>query len=108
MYSANWADPAAALFFPIIILTIAAEKFARKVEEDSFLEALKLYGQTLIVTVACFLILSSVSIQNFVITFPEILITIGGITVLLGKWIGLRLTEYNRFYKLSSEVAYVS
>lgn len=100
-FKTGWLDPTKALVFPIIILTMMSERFARKVEEDSPKEALNVYIQTLIVTLVCVWVLSSTLIQNFLITFPEFLFVFAGLNLFLGKWIGLRFTEYARFGKLS-------
>ena len=86
-----------ALFFPIIVLTLTAERFAQKADEEGIQEAAKLYLQTLMITVFCFLIVASQAMLHFISTFPEILLAIAGIALLLGKWIGLRVLEYNRF-----------
>ncbi len=99
-FKTGWLDPTKALVFPIIIITMMAEKFARKVEEDSPKEALNVYLQTLIVTLVCVWVFSSTLIQNFLITFPEILFTIAALNLLLGRWIGLRFTEFSRFAAL--------
>ena len=106
-YVTGWVAPSATLTFPIIILTLIAERFAQKVEEESIAEALFIYGQTLIVTLICYWILSASVIQHAFITFPELLIGIAGLSLLLGKWIGLQLFEYSRFSKLNDEVSYV-
>ena len=87
-----------AFFFPIIILTITAERFSRKVDEEGIWIALQIYVQTLWVILICYAGLSSSFIQRMIITFPEILVVICGLSILLGKWIGLRITEYKRFY----------
>ncbi len=89
------------LFFPIIILTMISERFAQKTEEEGIAEALKLYGSTLVVTLVIYLVLSSRFIQDFILTFPEIILSMAGVNLMLGKWIGLRLTEYYRFRGLS-------
>ncbi len=96
-FKTGWVDPYSTLMFPVIILTMIAEKFARKIDEDSVKEALSIYGQTLLVTMCCMWILSAEIIQHFFITFPEILCSLAGFGLLLGKWIGLRVTEYARF-----------
>ncbi len=93
----GWVDPSSALLFPVIILTMVADKFARKVEEDSLSKALSVYAQTILVTIFCSWILGSVFIQSLFIDYPELLITIIGIALFLGKWIGLRISEYSRF-----------
>ncbi|MFY0593468.1 7TM domain-containing protein [Roseivirga sp.] len=85
------------LFFPFIILTLVSEKVARTIDEDGFRTAMEMYLQTLAVTVIIFFVLNSTTIQNFLITFPEIMLTFAGINLLLGKWIGFRVLEYGRF-----------
>jgi len=106
-YITGWVAPSATLTFPVIILTLIAERFAQKVEEESLSDALFIYGQTLIVTLSCYWILSASVIQHFFITFPEVLIGIAGLSLLLGKWIGLQLFEYSRFSKIDQEISYV-
>lgn len=102
LFHFKWADPSITLHFPIIILTITAERFARKIEEESLKDAAAIYFQTILVALACFTILSSKIIQNIVISFPETLFIIAGFSLLLGRWIGLRITEFKRFYQLKS------
>lgn len=106
-YITGWVAPSATLTFPIIILTLISERFAQKVEEESLRDALFIYGQTLIVTLSCYWILSASVIQHFFITFPETLMAIAGLSLLLGEWIGLQLFEYTRFSKINEEVSYV-
>jgi hypothetical protein len=50
LHTTQWLDASAPLFFPIIILTIISEKFAKKVEEEGVKMALNLYVQTILVT----------------------------------------------------------
>ena len=100
LLATQWLSAASPLFFPIIILTVISERFAKKIDEEDLKSALGLYVQTMAVTVFIFFILSSTLIQNFLITFPEVIISLAGINLLLGKWIGIRITEYKRFYAL--------
>ncbi len=97
----GWVDPSSALLFPVIILTMVADKFARKVEEESLGLALSVYAQTIVVTIFCSWILGSMFIQNVFIEHPELLISIIGVSLFLGKWIGLRVSEYSRFGALT-------
>lgn len=85
------------LFFPIIILTIAAEKFAKTIIETGFIDALKLMGQTLLLTLICYLVFEPDFVAGFFLTFPETYLLIIAVLLLLGRWIGLRLSEYIRF-----------
>ncbi|MEM6769853.1 MAG: 7TM domain-containing protein [Bacteroidota bacterium] len=87
----------AMVFFPIIVLTIAAERFARTIVEDGYREAIQLQGQTLVVTFCCYLVYTADFLPGFFLTFPETYLLILGLVLLLGRWIGLRVTEYRRF-----------
>lgn len=102
LHATGWLMASAPLFFPIIILTIVSERVARKIEEEGTRSAIELYATTLLVTVLIYLVLSSEFIQYFVLTFPETILTVAGINLLLGKWIGLRVMEYYRFLKVSN------
>ncbi|MDN5213183.1 7TM domain-containing protein [Fulvivirgaceae bacterium BMA12] len=102
LHTTGWLVASAPLFFPIIILTIISERMARKIEEEGTRNATELYVTTLLVTVLIYFVLSSEFIQHFVLTFPEIILTIAGINLLLGKWIGLRVMEYYRFLNVTS------
>ncbi len=85
------------IFFPIIILSIAAEKFAKVLMEEGIKNALKIQMQTLIVIILCYAIYQTEFITGFFLTFPEVLSIIVSIMLLLGRWIGLRVSEYKRF-----------
>ena len=102
LHKTGWLVASAPLTFPMIILTIVSERIARKIEEEGTRRATELYATTLLVTVLIFFVLSSKFIQHFVLTFPEIILTIAGVNLLLGKWIGLRVMEYYRFLSLTN------
>lgn len=84
-------------FFPIVILTITAEKYARIVVEEGVIDASKVLLQTLMVTLFCYVLVSSDMIFVLLMNFPELLLIVVGASILLGKWIGLRIAEYKRF-----------
>lgn len=94
-YNIEWI--LALSFFPIIITAIMAERFARAIDEDGYQEALSKMLQTLIATSFCYLVFKSVAIKTLLLIFPELIIIMLAVNLLLGKWIGLRLIEYNRF-----------
>ena len=88
--------------FPIVILTITAERFGRKVNEDGLKEAFVLMIQTLFVASIAFFVMNSDTLESVFLAFPELLLFIVGTELWLGKWIGLRMTEYWRFRWLIS------
>lgn len=92
------------IFFPIIVLTIAAEKFARTIVEEGFFDALKLQAQTLLLTFICYLVFAPEFLVGYFLTFPETYLIIVGVLLLLGRWIGLRMTEYIRFGGLEKAI----
>ncbi len=83
--------------FPIVVLTLSAERFARKIEEDGFRQAMYITGQTLVVMVFAYFVMNSISMETLFLAFPEIFLAIIGLNILLGRWIGLRMFEYYRF-----------
>jgi hypothetical protein len=86
--------------FPIVVLTISAERFARTITEEGFVPALLLALQTLIVASIAYLAMNSDSMEAFFLAFPELFLTIVGFNLLLGQWVGIRVLEYVRFKAL--------
>ena len=87
-------------FFPIIIIAIMAERFSRAIEEDGHQKALHILFQTLVATSICYVVFSSLAIRTILLLFPELLLLELAIALKLGKWVGLRLSEYQRFVRL--------
>ena len=86
--------------FPIAILAITAERFAIIVEEQGLAKALKISFSTAIVIVAAYAVMSSLFMQSLILAFPELLLFLIVLNLWLGKWVGMRLSEYIRFRKL--------
>lgn len=84
-------------FFPVVIMTITAEKYARFVVEEGFKKASHVMGQTLLVTLFSYFIIASPSVHVYLMNYPELLLLFAAISILLGQWIGLRISEYRRF-----------
>jgi hypothetical protein len=86
--------------FPLIIMALIIENFMKTTVEKGLSDALKICFSTVIVSVACFLVVSIPTLQAIVMTHPEILLLVVGLDILIGRWKGLRLVEYLRFSKL--------
>lgn len=93
----NYTSLAYITMFPIVVLTLSAERFARTISEESYKDAIITTLQTMIVAAAAFIAMNSQSMEAFFIAFPELFLAIVGINLFLGKWIGLRASEYIRF-----------
>lgn len=86
--------------FPIAILAITAERFAITVDEQGYLKALHITAMTVVVIAAAYTVMDSLFLQSLFFTFPELLLLVIVLNLWLGKWIGLRLSEFIRFRQL--------
>jgi hypothetical protein len=93
-------------FFPIAVLAIAAERFYLSWTEQGRRHAGRELAGTLVVTLACFVVMHSLALQILLVGFPEVLLLVVAANVYLGRWVGVRLLEYRRFRPvLAAEVA---
>jgi transglutaminase-like putative cysteine protease len=83
--------------FPIAVTTLTTERFALTVEEEGWREAFSVSAQTSAVVSACYLVMESTALQAVFLAFPELLLVVLAMDLWLGRWMGLRLTEYRRF-----------
>ena len=84
--------------FPVLILITLSEKFVATQIRRGNRTALILTLETLVLSVASYYLITWQALQNFALLYP-IVIIVGAIfiNILLGRWTGLRLTEYLRF-----------
>ena len=83
--------------FPIAVLAICAERFYLSLTEHGARAAGKELAGTLAVMLACYVVMNSLALQVLVIGFPEVLLLAVAADVYLGRWVGMRLSEYRRF-----------
>ncbi len=83
--------------FPVAILAITAERFTLVEIEEGPLDAWATLLRTLVVVYFCHLTMSSLALQILMLGFPELLLVVVAIDIWLGRWMGLRLTEWVRF-----------
>jgi hypothetical protein len=86
-----------ATVLPLVIFTMIIERFITVQEEESPQEAARLTFNTLVVAAAVFLVLELGLFENWLIRFPEASIIAVYGNLFIGRWTGLRLTEYWRF-----------
>jgi hypothetical protein len=89
--------------FPIAVLAITAERFFLSLTQQGTRAALRELGGTLVVILACYAVMNTLALQVLVIGFPEVLLAVIAADVYLGRWVGLRLSEYLRFRGLLGE-----
>jgi len=86
--------------FPIAVLAITAERFALVQTEQGLAKALRIMAATLVVIAACYVVMDSLFLQSLVLAFQEVLLVVIALNLWLGKWIGMRVTEFYRFRRL--------
>jgi len=89
--------------FPIAVLAITAERLSMAVTERGELAAFRELAGTIVVILACYLVMGSLALQLLVLSFPEVLLFVIAADVYLGRWVGIRMLEYLRFRGLIFE-----
>lgn len=87
--------------FPMVIMANMIENFTNTQLERGTMEALRLTLSTLLVATCSYVGIEDSGLKSLVLTFPEILIAVIGIELMLGRWRGLRVLEYVRFYHIA-------
>ena len=87
--------------FPMVIMTMTIERMSIVWEERGAAEAIQQGFGSLMVAAIAFLFMSNAYLEHVVFVFPEVLLIILALTLLLGKYSGLRLLEIRRFKALA-------
>lgn len=85
---------------PMVIMAGIIENFTRSQMELGSKEALRLTIYTLFVSSISYLIIDVTGMQSLILVFPEWILGAIIFSFLIGRWKGIRLTEYLRFYKI--------
>lgn len=91
-------NPNAPLSLVIMIMTL--DIFIKNYIRKSTPKTIRYMVNTLGIACIIFLIISMRSVQMFVMTYPEISILTLIVNFILGRWTGLRLTEFIRFKEI--------
>ena len=83
--------------FPMVILAMTIERMSLVWEELGPAEALIQGFGSLMVAALGYLCMSSLYLEHLVFVFPELLLVVLAMTLLLGRYTGYRLTELWRF-----------
>lgn len=87
--------------FPVLVLTLLTEDFTRIQLGKSIKTAVAITYQTIVLSLISYLFLTLAPLQRYVLLNPEISLGVTFILdILLGRYLGLRFMEYQRFRKL--------
>ncbi|MEE3326929.1 MAG: inactive transglutaminase family protein [Myxococcota bacterium] len=90
-------------FFPMIIMAWTIERMSVLWEEDGAREALIQGTGSLAVAVLVYLTMSIPLVEYLTFSFPELLLVVLAVTLMLGHYTGYRLTELRRFAPMVRE-----
>jgi hypothetical protein len=83
--------------FPLVILTMTIERVSVIWDESGPAEAIRMAVFSLIIAAFCYLLMSASHVQHIFFTFPELVLVLVALTLLIGRYTGYRLTELVRF-----------
>jgi hypothetical protein len=89
--------------FPIVIMTMTIERMSIAWEERGGAFALKEGIGTLIVAVLAYLVMSIAWLEHVIFVFPELLLVLFALTLLIGRYSGYRISELFRFRALAAD-----
>jgi len=89
--------------FPLLIMITITEKFVAVQLEKGTKAALILAAETLGISLVGYALISWSAFISFILAYPWTVLFTIPLNVLLGKWTGLRLSEYIRFTRILSQ-----
>jgi hypothetical protein len=87
--------------FPMIIMTMTIERVSVAWDERGPGYALKMAAGSLVIASLAYLVMSWPPLEHLIFVFPELLLVLLGLTLILGRYSGYRLTELTRFKALA-------
>jgi hypothetical protein len=93
----GWQSGHAVLFFPMIILAWTIERMSVLWEEDGPREVLIQGGGSLLTASLAYLVMISPNLEHLIFNFPELLLVLLAIIIMIGSYSGFRLLELGRF-----------
>lgn len=90
--------------FPILIMITIVEKFVVTQIEKGDRTAILLAAETLVISVVGYYLASWTLLIKTIILYPWVILITIPINIILGKWDGLRLTEYVRFREILKQL----
>lgn len=87
-------------FFPIVIVTTMIERLSIQLAEEGIFNTIKTLFGTLVIVMLVYALYFIPALEVFIFTNPELLFTVIGLLVLVGKYKGYRISEFLRFRDL--------
>ncbi len=83
--------------FPMVIMTMTVERMSILWEEAGGMKAIQAGLLTLVVALLIYYVISLEILRHLMFVFPELLLTLLGVLIMMGRYTGYRLLELKRF-----------
>lgn len=90
-------------FFPTIILAWTVERMSILWEEEGPSSVLLTGGGSLLIAAISYFLMTNRFVEHWTFTFPELLLVVLGLTLMMGQYTGYRLLELRRFRGLVAQ-----
>ena len=102
-YKIDFEPGLSVALFPLVILTMTIERISVIWDESGPAEAIRMAVFSLIIAAVCYLLMSAPPVQHLFFAFPEMVLVLAALTLLIGRYTGYRLTELVRFKVLAEK-----
>jgi 7 transmembrane helices usually fused to an inactive transglutaminase/Inactive transglutaminase fused to 7 transmembrane helices len=97
----NFEPGLSVALFPLVILTMTIERVSVIWDESGPAEAIRLAVLSLIIAAFCYVLMAARPVQHIFFAFPEMILVLMALTILIGRYTGYRLSELVRFRVLA-------
>lgn len=100
---AGWEIGLSVGLFPMVILAMVIERMSIIWEERGPRDALIEGSGSAVIAVLAYFVMGLATVQHLVFVFPELLLVVLGLTIMMGRYSGYRITELIRFRELAGD-----
>lgn len=94
--------------FPVIIISFLAERIHQMASDHDWQTLMLSAVGVVVCTSACYIAFSSVLLQSLFALMPELLLLVLALQIYIGRWSGMRFSEYFRFRHINSDGSVLS
>jgi hypothetical protein len=103
-YRMGFSNSLRLTIFPVIILAWTVERMSLLWEEEGAVSALRQISGSVVVAAAAYGLMWLPVVQHVIFSFPELLLVVLGMVMLMGRYTGYRLMELRRFRQIEDIV----
>lgn len=88
------------VLFPVVVIVFAAERLHQMVQASDWRHVLSIVSGSLLLIGLCYLAFDSLLLQGLFALYPELFLLVLAGQLWLGRWTGVRVNEFWRFFRL--------